>query len=216
MKKYLLTILALGATMMMACNPDNNNGGGDNPEPPVKADYELTTISLGYIDSYGDYYGVGLNNYYLEIGVVEGTTGRMIAVEYMMPASCTDGLGTIKADPNWLESLMAGSAKPNHYFAGLITEEGLYGSAYGELNLATEEINLMEGIVDGDITISHKDGLYTVKGLVSLGSGKTLKIDATGELEFGDYSDQGGAMPLSVKGAKFGRTPRFFSSILKK
>ncbi len=27
MKKYLLAVLALGATMMVACNPDDNKGG---------------------------------------------------------------------------------------------------------------------------------------------------------------------------------------------
>jgi hypothetical protein len=93
-------------------------------------------------------------------------------------------------------------------------EDGLYGSAYGEMNLATEEMTLLEAIVDGDITISHKDGKYTVKGLVKLGNGKTLKIDVTSELEFGDYADQG-AQPLSTKNIKFGHTPRFFSSIVK-
>ena len=32
MKKYLLTILALGATMMMACEPANNDDNGGNGE----------------------------------------------------------------------------------------------------------------------------------------------------------------------------------------
>ena len=212
MKKYLLTVLALGATMMMACNPSDN--GNKTPEPPVKADYVITTAFAGFLDYYGDYYGIGLNNFNLEVDVVEGTNARMFFIEYMMPTSCTDGLGTIKPDANWLENLMNGATKPNHYITGLAMEDGLYGSAYGEMNLATEEMTLLEAIVDGDITISHKDGKYTVKGLVKLGNGKTLKIDVTSELEFGDYADQG-AQPLSAKNIKFGHTPRFFSSIVK-
>jgi hypothetical protein len=211
MKKYLLSVLALGAMIMVACNP---NDKGNTPEP-VKADYEVTSVSFGYLDYYGDYYGVGLNDYYLEINVAGDTTGRILCVEYMMPTSNTDGLGTIKPDANWAESLMAGSAKPNHYFTGLITEDDFYGSTYLEMNLVSGEFTVIEAIVDGDITISHKEGKYTVKGLVSLASGKTLKIDATGELDFGDYSDHGDAQPLSTKNIKFGHTPRSFSSIVK-
>lgn len=215
MKKYLLTVLALGATMMMACNPDDSKGGG-NEEP--KADYNVTNATEGYLDSYGDYYYVGYNNFFLELDVIDEANDKiaLVMVEYLLPLDNTTGLATLSPDANWLENLYAGEATPNAYFTGVEVEGELYGSAYIEGVPSTEAITVADAIVNGNLTISKSGDNYVVKGLLTLASGKTLNVDYTGALEFGDYASSDAASPLSVKGAKFGHAPRFFSSVLKK
>ena len=215
MKKYLLTVLALGATMMMACNPDDSKGEGKE-EP--KADYNVTNATDGYLDAYGDYYGVGLNNFAIELDIIDEANDKitMVLVEYLLPLDSTTGLATLSPDPKWLENLYAGEVTPNTYFTGVDMDGVLYGSVYAEGILSTETISFVDAIVDGNLTISRSGDNYVVKGLLTLGGGKTLNVDYTGALEFGDYASGGGVSPLSVKGAKLGHAPRFFSSVLKK
>ena len=67
------------------------------------------------------------------------------------------------------------------------------------MNSATEEITAYEGIASGDLTLAKDGENYVVKGLLTTLSGKTLNVDYTGALEYGDYSDQGGIAPLSLK-----------------
>ena len=78
-------------------------------------------------------------------------------------------------------------------------EGEIVGCGYLEMNVNTEEITAYEGIVSGDLTVSKEGDNYVVKGLFTTLSGKTLKVDVKCPLEFGDYSNQGGIAPLSVK-----------------
>ncbi|MBO4936531.1 MAG: hypothetical protein J6C94_07145 [Alistipes sp.] len=218
MKKYLLAVLALGATMMMACNPDDSKGEGKEPEPEVKADYTLSTNVLGgYLDLYGDDYEIGLNDYILELDVVnldaEGNpvSFGIFVVEYLCALDNTTGLGSFTSSgPDWytLENL-----QPNTYFTGVDLEGELYGSAYAEMDIATESITVVEGIVDGTLTVSMSGEDYVVKGTLKTTNNKVVKVDYTGALEFGDYAAESSPAPLSVK--KSVRIGKSFSSVSK-
>ncbi len=221
MKKYLLAVLALGATMMVACNPDDNKGGNE-PEPEVKADYTLSTnVMGGFLDYYGDDYGIGLNDCVLELDAVnldaEGNPVSMgiLFVEYLCALDNTTGLGSFtSAGPDWVtfENL-----QPNTYFPGIEMEGNLYGSAYMEMDIATESISVAEGIVDGTLTVSTSGEDYVVKGTLKTTNDKVVKVDYTGALEFGDYTAESSLATLSVKkGVRIGKSFSSVSKFLKK
>lgn len=218
MKKYLLAVLALGATMMMACNPDDSKGEGKEPEPEVKADYTLSTNVLeGYLDYYGDDYEIGLNDYLLELDAVnldaEGNPVSIgiIFVEYLCALDNTTGLGSFtSAGPDWVTGE---NLQPNTYFPGVEMEGELYGSAYMEMDIATESITVLEGIVDGTLTVSRSGDNYVVKGTLKTSNNKVVKLDYTGALEFGNYATESSLAPLSVK--KSVRIGKSFSSVSK-
>lgn len=200
MKKYLLAVLALGATMMMACQPSDDGKGGNGSE--TKADYSLTSAIEGFLDGYGDMYGVGANDFNLALtGVGTDASGTIITkilyMEYLTDTSNTSGLGTFApAAINWQTGE---GLTPNTYLAAAELEGEIVGCGYIEMDVAAEEITAYEGIVSGDLTISKEGNDYVVKGLFTTLSGKTLNVDAKCPLEFEDFSNQGGIAPLSVK-----------------
>lgn len=214
MKKYLLAILALGATMMMACNPDDK--GGNIPEPP-KADYTLSTdVVEVYLENYGDMYEVGLNDFNLTLGAVvideaAGTANiKMLMMEFMGELSNKTGVGSYTpAEINWYTGE---GLKANTYLKAAEIEGEIVGCGYIEMDMMTENINAYEGIADGTLTISKDGDNYVVKGTFTTLSGKVLKVDYTGAVDFEDYSDQGGAAPLSVKNSSY---TKHFSSAVK-
>jgi hypothetical protein len=215
MKKYLLAVLALGATMMMACEPannDNNGGNGNTPEPEVVADYNLTDEVVEVIlENYGDYYGAGINDYNLTVGALtEDGNIKMLFVEYMTELSNKTGEGVFgPAGINWEtgEGLAA-----NTYIDAAEIEGEIAGSGYIEMNMATEEYTVYDGIVSGDLTVKKEGENYVIKGLFTTLKGKTLKVDYTGAATFDDYSNVGGgAEPLSVK-KQFNYTKHFSSA----
>lgn len=214
MKKYLLSVLALGATMMMACEPannDNNGGNGDTPEPEVVADYNLTDEVVEVIlENYGDYYGAGINDYNLTVGALtEDGNIKMLFIEYMTELSNKTGEGVFgPAGINWEtgEGLAA-----NVYLDAAEFDGEIYGSGYIEMNIATEEYTVYDGIVSGDLTVKKEGENYVIKGIFTTLKGKTLKVDWTGVATFDDYSNVGGAEPLSVK-KQFNYTKHFSSA----
>ena len=183
MKKYLLAVLALGATMMMACQPSDDGKGGNGSE--TKADYNLTSAIEGYLDSYGvAYAGVDANDFNLALtGVGTDETGAVIGKMLFMEYLGQTGEGLA----------------PNTYLAAAEMEGEIVGCGYIEMNVNSEVITAYEGIVSGDLTVAKEGDNYVVKGLFTTLSGKTVNVDVTCPLEFGDYSNQGGIAPLSVK-----------------
>lgn len=221
MKKYLLAVLALGATMMVACNPDDNKGGGNEPEPEVKADYTLSTnVMGGFLDLYGDDYDLGLNDCVLELDAVnldaEGNPVSMglLFVEYLCALDNTTGLGSFtSAGPDWVtfENL-----QPNTYFPGMEMEGHLYGSAYMEMDIATEALTAEEGIVDGTLTISMSGDNYVVKGTLKTSNNKVVKVDYTGAFEVTDMTEGGAALLSTKKVVRIGKSFSSASKFLKK
>lgn len=213
MKKiFTLAVLALGATMMMACNPDNE---GPNA-PEVKADYTLSTDVIEVmLENYGDYYGAGINDYNLTIGavVMDEATGsatiKMLFVEYMTELSNKTGEGVFgPAGINWEtgEGLAA-----NVYLDAAEFDGEIYGSGYLEMDATTEELTVYDGIKSGDLTVKKEGENYVIKGLLTTLKGKTLKVDYTGAVTFDDYSNLGGGIaPCSVK--KNVKANKYFSS----
>ena len=217
MKKYLLAILALGATMMMACEPannDNNGGNGDGPAPVV-ADYTLSTDVIEvYLENYGDsMYGVGLNNYNLTVGAItEDGKVKMLFVEYFTELSNKTGEGVFgPAGINWEtgEGLAA-----NTYIDATEIEGEIIGSGYVEVDMATEDYIVYDGIVGGNLTVKKEGENYVIQGILTTLKGKTLKVDWTGAATLDDYSNLGGgAEPLSVN--KTVKANKYFSSAVK-
>ena len=203
MKKYLLSILALGATMMMACEPANNGGNGDGPAPVV-ADYSITTSDAwgGFLDYYGDDYECGLADIALEIDALsfneDGTpkSAKILVMQLFGELDNKTGLGTYTPDTQWA---MTGKFTANTYLAGVEFEGMVVGSGYMEMDMSTEEVTVMECLVDGDLTIAMEGENYVVKGILKTASGKIFKVDYTGALEFGDYSQASSLKSLSVK-----------------
>lgn len=213
MKKiFTLAVLALGATMMMACNPDNNEGGA-----PVNPDYTLSSTEVveGYLDHYGDMYGVGLSDFNLEVyGMVideaAGTaTIKALFMEFMGELSNTTGVGTYTAkEIDWStgEGLTA-----NTYLKAADFDGQIAGCGYIEMDGLTEELLAYEGIASGTLTVSKSGEVYSVKGLFTTLSGKTVKVDCTSDaIEYSDLSQNGGIAPLSVK--KNVKANKYFSS----
>ena len=218
MKKiFTLAVLALGATMMMACNPDNNEGPN---APEVKADYTLSTdVVEVMLENYGDYYGAGINDYNLTIGavVMDEATGsatiKMLFVEYMTELSNKTGEGVFgPAGINWEtgEGLAA-----NVYLDAAEFDGEIIGSGYLEMDMATESYTVYDGIKSGDLTVKKEGENYVIKGILTTLKGKTVKVDYTGAVTFDDYSNLGGGVaPLSVKNNTV-KTNKYFSSAAK-
>ena len=197
MKKYLLTVLALGATMMMACNPSD----GNTPEPTPDFVFDSANYSevQGVLTPYGDYYEVGAANFYLELGgMVSGEDGmpvemHLLAIDYSLPAGVADGCGVLKPDtlnPETEDYTYAA----NTYVPGYIREDWAMGSALIALNYATEtKTNYL--FKSGDITISAKEGEYSIKGFVTCEDGKVVKLNYEGPITVDDGSGNGGIAP---------------------
>ena len=196
MKKYLLAVLALGATMMMACEPANK---GNEPEAPevtpdlvVGAESEYSMVQ-GIITPYGDYYEVGAANYFMELAcLVSGEDGMptqaiILALDYNLAADNVDGLGTVTADilnPT-TESY---SFAPGTYLPGFIQEGFLMGSGVMIQDYTTNTVtNYL--FAHGDITISKTGDVCSVKGLVTCEDGKVVKLNYEGAL--GLYDEEG-------------------------
>ena len=215
MKKYLLPILALSATILMACEPannDNNGGNGDGPAPVV-ADYNLTDEIVDVvIENYGDNYDAGINDYHLTVSALtEDGNIKVLFIEYMTELSNKTGEGVFgPAGINWEtgEGLAA-----NVYLDAAEIEGKIFGSGYIERNAGSRENTVYDGIVSGDLTVKKEGENYVIKGIFTTLKGKTLKIDWTGVVTFGDYSNAGGAEPLSVK--KNVKANKYFSSAVK-
>ena len=211
MKKYLLTVLALVATMMMACNPvidDNTPANPETPETPetpeVVADYSITTSEAlgGFLDYYGDDYECGLDDIALEIDAIsfddDGNpkTGKILMMQLFGELGDKTCLGTYSPDTQWANT---GTFVANTYLAGVEFEGKAVGSAYMEMDMNTEEITAVECLVDGDLTIAMEGENYVVKGTLTTASGKIFKVDYTGALEYGDYTQSAYVRSLSVK-----------------
>ena len=217
MKKYLLSVLALGATMLMACEPannDNNGGNGDTPEPEVVADYNLTDEVVDVVlENYGDNYGAGINDYNLTVGAMtEDGNIKMLFIEYMTELSNKTGEGVFgPAGVNWEtgEGLAA-----NTYVDAAEIEGEIVGSGYLEMDMATESYTAYDGITSGNLTVKKEGENYVIKGILTTLKGKTLKIDYTGAVSFEDHSNVGGGAEL-LSANKTVKTNKYFSSAVK-
>ena len=201
MKKYLLTVLALGATMMMACNPSD----GNTPEPTADLVFDAANYSevQGLLTPAGDFYEVGASNFYLEMaGLVSGEDGmpaeaHMLTIDYSLPAGVTDGCGVVKPDtlnPETEEYTYAA----NTYLPGLVREGWAVNSALIVIDYATETMtNYL--FKSGDITISAKEGVYSIKGFVTCEDGKVVKLNFEGPIVVDDGSGNGGIAPAKKR-----------------
>lgn len=153
----------------------------------------------GLITLYGDYYEVGAANFYLELaGMIYGKDGtateaHLLSMDYSLPAGVTDGCGVLKADAQKYNTGDYTYAA-NTYVPGFVHEGWAMGSAVMVLDYATETItNYL--FKSGDITISAKGGVYSVKGFVTCEDGKAVKLNFEGPIVVDDGSGNGGIAP---------------------
>ena len=154
----------------------------------------------GVLTHYGDYYGVGAANFYLELaGMIYGKDGtateaHMLAMDYSLLAGVTDGCGVLKPDtlnPETKDYTYAA----NTYVPGFVHEGWAMGSVVMVMDYATETItNYL--FKSGDITISAKDGVYSIKGFVTCEDGKAVQLNFECPIVVDDVSGNGGAAPL--------------------
>lgn len=150
-----------------------------------------------FLAPFGDYYEVGAANFYLElVGMIYGKDGtateaHMLTMEYNLPAGVTDGCGVLKPDtlnPETEDYTYAA----NTYVPGYIRENWAMGSAVMVLDYATETMtNYL--FKSGDITISAKDGVYSIKGFVTCEDGKAVQLNFEGPIVVYDVNDNGAA-----------------------
>lgn len=153
----------------------------------------------GVLTPYGDYYEVGAANFYLELaGVASSEDGMpvsafMMSIDYSLPANVTDGCGVLKPDtlnPETEDYTYAA----NTYVPGFVREGWAMGSAIMIIDYATEEMtNYL--FKSGDITISAKEGVYSIKGFVTCEDGKVVKLNFEGPITVDDGSGNGGIAP---------------------
>ena len=213
MKKYLLAVLALGATMMMACEPANNQG---NDEQEVTPDYVLdnTTCAqvMATLDNHGDAFEVGNNLYQLMIIGMSADENEMMAIGlmYNTPATEMNGCGVLTPDTLTEEGIYSFAA--NTYMPGVFSdpEDPSYveGSVFNYMKFEPE-VDLLYAIVSGTITVTYNEETQenTFSGLVNLSDGKVLKFEHTGVVGGGI-----GGLKHSLAAEKMSRV---FSAALK-
>lgn len=153
MKKYLLILLAVAATMTAACSDK-----GDGEKEPER---ELVTLKYGAAFYYGDTYGAGTANWVLEIDVMEDDTWHGFSVDLNMEAVYDYAGGGLQEGTYVLGT--DGAAKT--FAPGAVDEATervggsyVYRKDFGKFNY--EELYLVEG---GTIEIeSEGTNRYTV------------------------------------------------------
>ncbi|MBO7300329.1 MAG: BACON domain-containing protein [Tidjanibacter sp.] len=150
------------------------------------------------IYSYGDYYGVGCNNYWIDI-YEDGSTlsGVYLSLDLLTDSSADALSGTYTA------SYGVTSSYEKTYVEGGIDEEGyLYGSWLCTL-VAGEfaDSSIYSPIYEGTITLSKSGDKYTVTYNCTDDAGYKITGTATASYTTYDYSDEYSAPAKSAKKA---------------
>ena len=160
----------------------------------TKVDFVFDAANFSEVQSwlapFGDYYEVGAANFYLElVGMIYGKDGtateaHMLTMEYNLLAGVTDGCGVLK--PDTLNPVTGDyTYAANTYVPGYIRENWAMGSAVMVLDYATETMtNYL--FKSGDITISAKNGVYSIKGFVTCEDGKVVQLNFEGPIVVDD------------------------------
>ena len=162
-----------------------NTGGGTST-----GDKTLNNFAYGYYTNYGDYYGSGATNWYIDL-YTEDTYDVMV-IEVQTPTSATDFVGTYQ---------FGNSYAANTAVSYFVDEEGYMCGSYW--CLLDSEYNVAEYMpcISGSVTISKSGSNYTIALNALDENGNTLTTNYTGVLE--EYVDDYSTMSMK-KGFKRG------------
>ena len=177
MKKILIFAFALVA--LAGCKKDDKSC---DVTPPQEPDYvvDAETYGKAQLEGYGNFYDNGLNNFVLywnQEAYKEdyGVTSKVgVSIQYFVSLDVTDGTGVLSPDP-------AEPFAANTYISEIDSE--YEGSVYYDYNYVYDKM-YVTAFKSGDVTISKKGDIYTIKGSVVTNDGKLVKIDYTGEVDY--------------------------------
>lgn len=184
-----------------------DNGSGDDDYyyaySNLTSDYSFDIAggnAYGYIDFCGDYYDIGLNNFYLDLYEdEENSNGLNIILDLLTNATSTNFVGTYTP-------YYSSSSDEYTFVEGYLDEEGyLLGSWIATLANGELADGPLAPITLGSVTIAttNEANVYTVTLNCEDDLGYKISGTYKGELEYGDYSDEYSAAPkkASKKGA---------------
>lgn len=189
---------------------DGNDDGGSNDDDYYYAysnlteDYSFNIAggnAYGYIDFYGDYYEVGVNNFYLDLYEdIENGQGLNIFIDLLASTSATNFVGTYTP-------YYTSDSDSYTFIEGYTNEEGyLLGSWIATLANGEISEGPLAPISLGSVTIAatNTDNVYTVTLNCEDDLGYKISGTYKGELEYGDYSDYAEEYAAPKKASKKG------------
>lgn len=142
--------------------------------------------AYGYIDFYGDYYGIGINNFYLDLYEdEENSNGLNIILDLLANSTSTNFVGTYTPYDS-------SSSDEYTFVEGYPDEEGyLLGSWIATLANGELADGPLAPITLGSVTIAttNEANVYTVTLDCEDDLGYKISGTYKGELEYGDQSD---------------------------
>lgn len=172
-------------------NDDGDDGGDYYAYSNLTSDYSFNisdSSAYGYADYYGDYYGIGCNNYFLDLYEdFENGNGLNIFIDLLTTSTSTDIVGTYT--PYY-------TSQSNEYtfVEGDVSEEDY--SLLGSWIATIENGEIVDGplapITLGEVKIAKTSqaDVYAITLDCIDDAGYNIKGTFTCELEFGDYSGE--------------------------
>lgn len=180
---------------------DGNDDGGSNDDDYYYAysnlteDYSFNIAggnAYGYIDFYGDYYEVGVNNFYLDLYEdIENGQGLNIFIDLLASTSATNFVGTYTP-------YYTSDSDSYTFIEGYSDEEGyLLGSWIATLTDGEISEGPLAPITLGSVTIAttNEANVYTVTLDCEDDLGYKISGTYKGELEYGDMSEESSVAP---------------------
>lgn len=156
-------------------------------DPKPESDIVLAPI-VAMLDYYGNAYGTGYKNYYLQLGARSGSSDvAVLCVDYLVAPTATSGVGTFEVDNS--KSYASASI-----VGGGTGSMGVYGTYYALLDKDgnTKKMNFVTG---GTMTISVEGDAYTIACDFTDVNGTKIKAEYSGVVEYSDLSSQMFAVP---------------------
>ena len=166
----------------------DNGGGNEGGNTPSTGDLALNNFTDGYYTNYGDYYGTGATNWYIDLYPEEGMD--FVTLEVQTALDATDFTGNYSL----ASTFEAGTA-----VAGFVEvdDEGGYvcGSYWGVL-YSNYELADYALLVSGNVTIGKTGSNYTIAVDAVDADGYKVTVNYEGVLK--EYIDDGASL-LSVR-----------------
>lgn len=173
-----------------------SGGSGDDYYSNLTDDYSFNisgSEAYGYADFYGDYYGLGLNNFYIDL-YEDGVSGNGLDIFIDILTTATDIVGTYTP-------YYTSESEEYTFVEGYADEEGYLAGSW----IATvEDWYIADGplapLTLGSVTIAatSEEDVYTVTLNCTDDAGNAITGTFTSTLEFTDCTEKVSAAPAKV------------------
>ena len=177
-----------------------SGSGNEGGSTPSTGDLALNNFTYGYYTNYGDYYGTGATNWYIDLYTDD--TYDVLVLEVQTPTSATSFTGTY----NFATSCAANTAVP--FF---IDGEGYICGSYWCLLDSNYNVADYRGCDSGSVKISKSGENYTIVLDALDADGNKITSNFTGVLE--EYIEEGEYSTMSRSMVK--NPARRFANIAK-